>query len=73
MTEPSTQAVCEECTTPFAPDLVKCPHCGLDNPQRAAFLAGEASAEPPAVEDPEPRAADELSTPPADDKNIDEG
>jgi hypothetical protein len=42
MTEPSTQAVCEECTTPFAPDLKACPHCGLDNPQRAAFLAGVA-------------------------------
>ena len=72
MTEPSNRAVCEECTTPFAPDLAACPHCGLDNPQRAAFLAGGVLAEPSAAE-AEPRTVDELSTPPANDKNIDEG
>lgn len=40
--EPTNQVECVDCTTPYPPDLLQCPNCGMENLWRDDHLAGVA-------------------------------
>lgn len=69
MDEPSNQVVCGDCTTPYAPDVAACPHCGTPNPRLEEHLAGVTTFD---TEDGEPAGRPVADAPPLPTDGVDE-